>query len=40
VLIDDGRQTDAEFTPRSVVAMVVLCIVAAAAGFALGAMLV
>lgn len=40
VLIDDSRQTDAEFTPRSVVAMVVLCVVAAAAGFAMGAMLV
>ena len=39
LLVDDTRQTDAEFTPRSFVAVVILCVVAAAAGFALGAML-
>lgn len=39
-LAGDQQQHDLEFTPRSTLAMVIVCIVAAAAGFALGAILI
>jgi hypothetical protein len=40
LIADAGQQAEAEFTPRSMMALIVLCVVAAAAGFALGAILV
>lgn len=40
IVSTDARDEDLEFTPRSTLAMVILCVVAAVAGFALGAILI